>query len=124
VDQEFGGIIRHGAKLLYAYAKQPCRRTPSSPAKAYGGAYCVMDSKPFEPTSLRLSTQRSPSWSRRRSEYRVPAEIAQPTITRGPPQKTAEFRSASHPFIAAEARIHRRLIEPHETRQDSSVENK
>jgi propionyl-CoA carboxylase beta chain len=31
--QEYGGIIKHGAKLLYAYAEAPCRRSPSSPAR-------------------------------------------------------------------------------------------
>ena len=31
--QEYGGIIKHGAKLLFAYAEAPCRRSPSSPAR-------------------------------------------------------------------------------------------
>ena len=44
VNQEYNGIIRHGAKLLYAYAKPPCPRSPSSRARPTG-AYCVMGSK-------------------------------------------------------------------------------
>ncbi len=44
-DQEFGGIIRHGAKLLYAYAEATVPKITVITRKAYGGAYCVMGSK-------------------------------------------------------------------------------
>src|SRR6202140_3879299 len=44
-EQEFGGIIRHGAKLLYAYAEATVPRITVITRKAYGGAYCVMSSK-------------------------------------------------------------------------------
>jgi propionyl-CoA carboxylase beta chain len=43
--QEFGGIIRHGAKLLYAYAEATVPKLAVITRKAYGGAYCVMSSK-------------------------------------------------------------------------------
>jgi propionyl-CoA carboxylase beta chain len=43
--QEFGGIIRHGAKLLYAYAEATVPKLTVITRKAYGGAYCVMSSK-------------------------------------------------------------------------------
>jgi propionyl-CoA carboxylase beta chain len=43
--QEFGGIIRHGAKLLYAYAEATVPKLTVITRKAYGGAYCVMASK-------------------------------------------------------------------------------
>ena len=43
--QEFGGIIRHGAKLLYAYAEATVPKITVITRKAYGGAYCVMGSK-------------------------------------------------------------------------------
>src|SRR5213075_852798 len=43
--QEFGGIIRHGAKLLYAYAEATVPKITVITRKAYGGAYCVMASK-------------------------------------------------------------------------------
>jgi propionyl-CoA carboxylase beta chain len=43
--QEFGGIIRHGAKLLYAYAEATVPKVTVITRKAYGGAYCVMSSK-------------------------------------------------------------------------------
>jgi len=45
VEQEYGGIIRHGAKLLYAYCEATVPRICVITRKAYGGAYVVMDSK-------------------------------------------------------------------------------
>ena len=45
VDQEHGGIIRHGAKLLYAYCEATVPRISVITRQAYGGAYVVMDSK-------------------------------------------------------------------------------
>jgi acetyl-CoA carboxylase carboxyltransferase component len=45
VDQEHGGIIRHGAKLLYAYCDATVPRVQVILRKAYGGAYIVMDSR-------------------------------------------------------------------------------
>ena len=45
VNQEYGGIIRHGAKLLYAYAEATVPKITVVTRKAYGGAYCVMGSK-------------------------------------------------------------------------------
>ena len=44
-DQEYGGIIRHGAKLLYAYCEASVPRIQVITRKAYGGAYVVMNSK-------------------------------------------------------------------------------
>jgi len=43
--QEFGGIIRHGAKLLYAFSEATVPKITVITRKAYGGAYCVMASK-------------------------------------------------------------------------------
>ncbi|MCA1631844.1 MAG: methylmalonyl-CoA carboxyltransferase, partial [Acidobacteria bacterium] len=45
VQQEHGGIIRHGAKLLYAFAEATVPKVTVITRKAYGGAYCVMASK-------------------------------------------------------------------------------
>jgi methylmalonyl-CoA decarboxylase subunit alpha len=45
VDQEHGGVIRHGAKLLYAYCNATVPRVQVILRKAYGGAYIVMDSR-------------------------------------------------------------------------------
>ncbi len=44
-NQEYGGIIRNGAKLLYAYAEATVPKVTVTTRKAYGGAYCVMSSK-------------------------------------------------------------------------------
>ncbi len=44
-DQEYGGIIKHGAKLLYAYCEATVPKVTVITRKAYGGAYCVMGSK-------------------------------------------------------------------------------
>mmetsp|Transcript_22601 Transcript_22601/g.59018 ORF Transcript_22601/g.59018 Transcript_22601/m.59018 type:complete len:539 (-) Transcript_22601:43-1659(-) len=44
-SQEYGGIIRHGAKLLYAYAEATVPKITVTLRKSYGGAYCVMSSK-------------------------------------------------------------------------------
>jgi propionyl-CoA carboxylase beta chain len=44
-EQEYGGIIKHGAKLLYAYAEATVPKVTVITRKAYGGAYCVMGSK-------------------------------------------------------------------------------
>lgn len=43
--QEFGGIIKHGAKLLYAFSEASVPKITLITRKAYGGAYCVMSSK-------------------------------------------------------------------------------
>jgi propionyl-CoA carboxylase beta chain len=43
--QEYGGIIKHGAKLLYAFAEATVPKVTVITRKAYGGAYCVMSSK-------------------------------------------------------------------------------
>ena len=45
VDQEYGGIIRHGAKLIYAYAEATVPKITVILRKSYGGAYIVMSSK-------------------------------------------------------------------------------
>jgi propionyl-CoA carboxylase beta chain len=45
LQQEHGGIIRHGAKLLYAFAEATVPKMTVITRKAYGGAYCVMSSK-------------------------------------------------------------------------------
>ena len=44
-QQEYGGIIKHGAKLLFAFAEATVPKITVITRKAYGGAYCVMASK-------------------------------------------------------------------------------
>ncbi|VDP81928.1 unnamed protein product [Schistosoma mattheei] len=45
INQEYGGIIRHGAKLIFAYAEATVPKLTIVTRKSYGGAYCVMSSK-------------------------------------------------------------------------------
>src|SRR6201984_1444052 len=54
IQQEHGGIIRHGAKLLYAFAEATVPKLTVITRKAYGGAYCVMSSKHIR-TDLNLA---------------------------------------------------------------------
>src|SRR6201984_420803 len=53
-SQEYGGIIRHGAKLLFAFAEATVPKLTIITRKAYGGAYCVMSSKHIR-TDLNLA---------------------------------------------------------------------
>jgi propionyl-CoA carboxylase beta chain len=54
IDQEYGGIILHGAKLLYAFAEATVPKLTVITRKSYGGAYCVMASKQIR-TDLNLA---------------------------------------------------------------------
>src|SRR6266545_4448392 len=57
-NQEWGGIIRHGAKLLYAYAEATVPLLTVVTRKAYGGAYDVMSSKPLRADVIEPQTTR------------------------------------------------------------------
>jgi propionyl-CoA carboxylase beta chain len=117
-EQEFGGIIRHGAKLLYAYAEATVPKITVITRKAYGGAYCVMGSK-------HLRTDVNFAWPS--AEIAVMgAEGAVNIVYRrelagGDPavraQKIAEFNQRfASPFVAAENGYIDDVIEPRETR--------
>jgi propionyl-CoA carboxylase beta chain len=119
-EQEFGGIIRHGAKLLYAYAEATVPKITVIARKAYGGAYCVMGSK-------HLRTDINLAWPTAEIAVMGPEgavnivyrrELAAATdrdATRR--QKVDEFRERfANPFIAAERGYVDDVIEPRETR--------
>ncbi len=113
--QEFGGIIRHGAKLLYAYAEATVPKITVITRKAYGGAYCVMGSK-------HLRTDVNLAWPS--AEIAVMgAEGAVNIIYRQESaeerkEKVEEFRERfANPFVAAEHGFLTMMsLEPHETR--------
>lgn len=115
--QEFGGIIRHGAKLLYAYAEATVPKITIVTRKAYGGAYCVMGSK-------HLRTDVNLAWPT--AEIAVMgAEGAVNIIYRrevngdeaARQSRIAEYRERfANPFEAAERGFIDDVIEPHETR--------
>jgi propionyl-CoA carboxylase beta chain len=116
--QEFGGIIRHGAKLLYAYAEATVPKITVITRKAYGGAYCVMGSK-------HIRTDVNLAWPTAEIAVMGPEGAAKIVYRREltgaadelVAEKTEEFRRRfANPFIAAERGFVDDVIEPHETR--------
>lgn len=101
VEQEHGGILRHGAKLLFAYSKATVPRIQLILRKAYGGAYIVMDSLSLgADLSFAWPTKRSPSWVRRlRFRFCTDVNWASPMIPwqPGPPSRTPTGASSSTP---------------------------
>ena len=119
-DQEFGGIIRHGAKLLYAYAEATVPKITIITRKAYGGAYCVMGSKHLR-TDVNLAYPTAEiavmgAEGAVNIVYRRELMTAQDkeAVRR---QKIEDFRDRfANPFISAERGFIDDVIEPHETR--------
>ncbi len=119
-DQEFGGIIRHGAKLLYAYAEATVPKVTVITRKAYGGAYCVMGSKHLRcdinlayPTAeiAVMGAEGAASIIYRREL--AAAENKGQVLG----EKVAEYRDRfANPFVAAEHGFIDDIIEPRETR--------
>ena len=118
--QEFGGIIRHGAKLLYAYCEATVPRLTVITRKAYGGAYIVMSSKHIHgdwnlawpsaeiavmgakgAVAILYRKELKKSGNREAEEARL----------------TAEFETKmSNPYVAAERGYVDDVIEPRDTR--------
>jgi propionyl-CoA carboxylase beta chain len=120
VRQEHGGIIRHGAKLLYAFAEATVPKITLITRKAYGGAYCVMASKHLR-TDFNYAYP-SAEIAVMGSEgavnvlYRKEIEQAKdPAAYRA--EKTAELREKfANPFVAASRGFVDEVIRPRETR--------
>lgn len=111
-DQEFGGIIRHGAKMLYAYSEATVPKVTVITRKAYGGSYLAMCSQD-------LGADQVLAWPSAEIAVMGPAGAAN-IIFRGDPsvaEKTeayvAEFAT---PYKAAERGFVDIVIEPQETR--------
>ncbi len=118
--QEFGGIIRHGAKLLYAYAEATVPKITVITRKAYGGAYCVMGSKHLR-TDVNLawpSAEIAVMGAEGAANIVYRREIAaaeDPDAVRS--AKVEEFRERfASPFVAAENGFIDDVIEPRQTR--------
>jgi propionyl-CoA carboxylase beta chain len=119
-EQEFGGIIRQGAKLLYAYAEATVPKITVITRKAYGGAYCVMGSKHLRtdvnfayPTAeiAVMGAEGAVNIVYRREL--MAAEDKESTRK----QKIEDFRERfANPFVAAERGFIDDVIEPRETR--------
>ncbi len=112
-DQEYGGIIVHGAKLLFALAEATVPKITVITRKAYGGAYCVMNSK-----HIRADM----NFAYPTAEIAVMgAEGAVNILYRGSfdrDQKIAEYKEKfANPYIAAERGYVDEIIEPRFTRR-------
>jgi len=119
--QEYGGIIRHGAKLLFAYAEATVPKVTVITRKAYGGAYCVMSSK-------HIRTDFNYAWPTAELAVMGPEgavnilykreleAAADPARARA--GKVAEFREKfANPHIAASRGFIDEIITPRETRR-------
>jgi len=121
-QQEFGGIIRHGAKLLFAFAEATVPKITVITRKAYGGAYCVMASK-------HIRTDANFAWPTAEIAVMGPegavdivykrelAKVAESERAKLRQEKIAEFRDRfANPFVAAERGYIDAVIEPADTR--------
>jgi len=119
--QEYGGIIRHGAKLLFAFAEATVPKVTVITRKAYGGAYCVMSSK-------HIRTDFNYAWPTAELAVMGPEgavnilykreldAAADPVAARA--EKVAEFREKfANPYIAAAHGFLDEVIHPRETRR-------
>ena len=119
-QQEYGGIIRHGAKLLFAFAEATVPKVTVITRKAYGGAYCVMASK-------HIRTDVNLAWPTAEIAvmgpegavnilYRREFEAASdPAAARA--RRTQEFREKlANPFVAAARGFIDQVIAPRTTR--------
>jgi len=121
-QQEFGGIIRHGAKLLYAFAEATVPKLTVITRKAYGGAYCVMASKHIRtdvnfawPTAeiAVMGPEGAVNIVYKRELDRAAAEEREALRQ----QKIEEFRERfANPFVAAERGYIDAVIQPALTR--------
>ncbi len=115
--QEYGGIIKHGAKLLFAYAEATVPKVTVIVRKAYGGAYDVMASKHIRsdvnyawPTAeIAVMGAKGATEILYREDLNNPEKIAERT-------KEYEDRFAN-PFIAAQRGFIDEVIQPHSTRR-------
>jgi acetyl-CoA carboxylase carboxyltransferase component len=120
VDQEHNGIIRHGAKLLYAYCNATVPRIQLILRKAYGGAYIVMDSRSIgADISLAWPTNEIAVMGAEGAANvifrREIAAAEDPDAERA--QKIKEYQSElMHPYYAAERGLVDDVIDPAETR--------
>ncbi|MDD9921402.1 MAG: acyl-CoA carboxylase subunit beta, partial [Boseongicola sp.] len=116
-SQEYGGVIKHGAKLLFAYGEATVPKVTVITRKAYGGAYDVMSSKHLRgdfnyawPTAqIAVMGAKGATEILYRSELGDPEKIA---------ARTAEYEANfANPFRAAERGFIDEVIMPHSTRR-------
>jgi propionyl-CoA carboxylase beta chain len=118
-QQEYGGIIRHGAKLLYAFAEATVPKVSVITRKAYGGAYCVMLSKDigtdfnFAYPTAEIAVMGPEGAVNILYRRELPADAAPEARA----EKVAEYAANfANPYIAARRGYVDDIIEPSETR--------
>ena len=120
-QQEYGGIIKHGAKLLYAFAEATVPKVTVITRKAYGGAYCVMASK-------HIRTDVNYAWPSAEIAVMGPEGAVDIVYKREldgaenreavRQQKIEEFRERlANPYVAADRGFVDAVIQPRETRK-------
>jgi propionyl-CoA carboxylase beta chain len=120
-QQEYGGIIRHGAKLLFAFAEATVPKVTVITRKAYGGAYCVMASK-------HIRTDVNYAWPSAEIAVMGPEGAVDIVYKREldsaenrgavRQQKIEEFRDRlANPYVAADRGFVDAVIQPRETRK-------
>ena len=116
-SQEYGGVIKHGAKLLFAYGEATVPKVTVITRKAYGGAYDVMSSKHLRgdfnyawPTAeIAVMGAKGATEILYRSELGDPEKIA---------QRAQDYEDRfANPFVAAERGFIDEVIQPHGTRR-------
>jgi propionyl-CoA carboxylase beta chain len=119
--QEWGGIIRHGAKLLFAFAEATVPKVTVITRKAYGGAYCVMASKHIR-TDLNLAFPTAeiavmgPEGAVNVLYRKELQKAPDPEALRA--QKVRDFKQKfANPYVAAERGFVDAVIEPRTTRR-------
>ena len=122
-NQEYGGIIKHGAKLLYAYAEATVPKVTVITRKAYGGAYCVMSSKHLRTdVNFAYPTAEIAVMGPEGAVnilYKRELDQAGEDAPRVRAEKVAEYRAKfSNPYIAAERGFVDAIIEPSRTRPE------
>ena len=120
-NQEYGGIIKHGAKLLFAFAEATVPKVTVITRKAYGGAYCVMASK-------HVRTDVNYAWPTAEIAVMGPEGAVDIVYKRDLDKaanreemrkaKIEEFRDRfANPYVAAERGFVDAVIQPRETRK-------
>jgi propionyl-CoA carboxylase beta chain len=119
--QEFGGIIKHGAKLLYAFCEATIPKLTVITRKAYGGAYCVMSSKHirgdanFAFPTAEIAVM-GPDGAVNILYRREMDAAADPAALKD--EKVREYREKfANPYAAAERGYVDEVIEPRDTRR-------
>jgi propionyl-CoA carboxylase beta subunit len=115
--QEYGGLIKHGAKLLFAYAEATVPKVTVITRKAYGGAYDVMSSKHIrgDVNYAWPSAEIAVMGAKGAAEIIYRSELSDPQKIEG---RVEEYKKRfANPFVAAERGYIDEVILPHNTRR-------